>query len=815
MSWPRLQAGWRARRVAAAHISVIVAFFLCFFAWVLFRGRVLVGGDAFLYSYPLRTAAWNAIRSGSLPLWTPTLFAGYPLLSMAQLGLGYPLTWGYALLPGWYAEEIYVLAPFLLAPVFTYAFARNVGRSPSAALLAGLTFGYGGLLVSPLATTAMHSNTVTWLPLVLLAVERSRRARFNYCLVGASAAYALSVLAGHAHTFLYVGLIANVYGLFLSLFTSDQTDDAVARRNSRWHGWRPLAVSIGATLLGAGVAAFQLFETMRAVRRSARTKLDYEYYLHSAYTLRTALASLVAPLYTDKTVDVTPYVPPLALALAVFSVAAACRRSRREPRIFLWAVLALTGWLLMLGGTTPLARLLYYIPVLNLFRFPARHTFEWTFAIAMLAAYGWDAAARALSKKRPHARALPLGLICLALGAVVGWAWWRATGAPPGPGWPAWYVGRLSVSSYLLWKSCFVTLTVGALWLCWRATPSRRRTGALTCTVALLCFVEPCIAGWQWWHMFAKSPARYTTPAATTRFLLAQAPARGRVYTRVHLDVEEFEPQPQIDGPDLPTLYGLENVGGYEPLILERYSRALRNVWLDDDIYRRAGAAPDLNLLSPRSHVLDLLNTNYLISYAHLAETPQDARGKAGVGDELEAARWRVEYDKEGALVLRNLRALPRVWLVAEAEAVDGEEALQRIRGEGAREFDPRRTALLEVRPDELPPLPGGPLAPESDARIVSYEPNRLVVETSAPTATVLVMSEIFYPGWTATVDGRPERIKLTDYLLRGIALPPGRHRIELRYTATAARNGAFISALTLALLAGLLGYTRVAGRKH
>jgi hypothetical protein len=213
--------------------------------------------------------------------------------------------------------------------------------------------------------------------------------------------------------------------------------------------------------------------------------------------------------------------------------------------------------------------------------------------------------------------------------------------------------------------------------------------------------------------------------------------------------------------------------------------------------------------------VLDLLNTNYLISYAHLAETPQDARGKAGVGDELEAARWRVEYDKEGALVLRNLRALPRVWLVAEAEAVDGEEALQRIRGEGAREFDPRRTALLEVRPDELPPLPGGPLAPESDARIVSYEPNRLVVETSAPTATVLVMSEIFYPGWTATVDGRPERIKLTDYLLRGIALPPGRHRIELRYTATAARNGAFISALTLALLAGLLGYTRVAGRKH
>src|SRR5207248_7826619 len=114
----------------------------------------------------------------------------------------------------------------------------------------------------------------------------------------------------------------------------------------------------------------------------------------------------------------------------------------------------------------------------------------------------------------------------------------------------------------------------------------------------------------------------------------------------------------------------------------------------------------------------------------------------------------------------------PRAWLVTSAEAVDGEEALHRIRGESQVVFDPRRTALLEVKPEELPALPSSD-APDASmqARIVSYEPTRLLIETEAATPTVLVVSEIFYPGWTATVDGHPARIQLADYLLRGVVL--------------------------------------------
>ena len=166
--------------------------------------------------------------------------------------------------------------------------------------------------------------------------------------------------------------------------------------------------------------------------------------------------------------------------------------------------------------------------------------------------------------------------------------------------------------------------------------------------------------------------------------------------------------------------------------------------------------------------------------------------------------RWESVYDRDGVEIIKNRRALPRVWLVADAEAVDGEEALRRISGESEHPFDPRRTALLEVAANELPSLPGGPISPDASARLLEEEPNRLVIETQSVTPALLVVSEVIYPGWVATVDGRTTPIHATNFILRGIAVPAGTHRVELRYTAPAARNGALISMLSLGLIGAL-----------
>jgi hypothetical protein len=174
-----------------------------------------------------------------------------------------------------------------------------------------------------------------------------------------------------------------------------------------------------------------------------------------------------------------------------------------------------------------------------------------------------------------------------------------------------------------------------------------------------------------------------------------------------------------------------------------------------------------------------------------------------------DSARWEVVYARESVLILKNKRALPRAWLVSEAEAVGEEEALKRIRGESEHTFDPRRTALLEMPADAMPKLIAGSFTGTMSTRVALYEPNRLLIEAKTDRPAVLVVSEVSYPGWEARLDGQPVQIFTADYLLRGVAMPAGEHQIEMRYTAPGARRGAIVSVCTLFLLGGMVIWSR------
>ncbi|HEV7903708.1 MAG TPA: YfhO family protein [Pyrinomonadaceae bacterium] len=871
--------GWLASRLRgrgadAAAMLCIACFFALFFGWILFGDRYVIGGDAYAYSYPLRSVAWEMIKDGQLPLWTPYLLSGYPLLSMAQLALGYPLTWGYLFLDAPRAEQFYILAPFLLTPAFTYAYLRELGRSRLAALLAGLSFAYGGAMTGLLGVIGFPNNALMWLPLMLLAVERARRTTtrggFASCLPLAAGAYAMSVLNGYAQGFLYVGLVALAYAVFISLFVERSGASAAGADADGLNGWqrlrrrwRPLAVAVCGIAAGAGVGAFQILETMRAARRSIRSTLIYPLFVSGSFSPRVALDSLVAPLYTGRFADVGTYVAPLVLLLALAGVlfafktattsatTSAAQADARDVRVFFWAAAALVSCVFILGKHTPIYGWLYHVPVVNSFRVPSRFSYVWTFAASVLSAYGWDAlaltctttatsahlttatrthlttATRAHLATATRARlSSPLWNFALVaalavLSALAALLWWRqivafavtdvdaATGVPRAWIEGYWYAG-LPVSKYLAWKAAFTILTALLIWRGRKIDAARTRGLALAFAVLLVCFVEPFFVVAEWWPPFAKSVARLDTPSHVTRLLQARqadepALARSRVYTRVNLFAEEFKESPRFDPQNVTALYRLENVGGYEPLLLERYSRALGNVNLDA-ANPLPGSAPNRALFDARSHVLDLLGARFVVNVnMSQANAPP-------VETELDAVRWSVIYDADNVRVLENRRALPRAWLVGAAESVDGEEALRRIGGVGEKEFDPRRTALMEVALAEMPALSGGELAPGSaEARITVYEPNRLVVETRAAQPTALVVAEIFYPGWEATVDGAPARIHLTNFIMRGVAVPAGAHRVEMRYRAPAARNGAIISALTLMLLTGLAFRARAA----
>jgi uncharacterized membrane protein YfhO len=86
-------------------------------------------------------------------------------------------------------------------------------------------------------------------------------------------------------------------------------------------------------------------------------------------------------------------------------------------------------------------------------------------------------------------------------------------------------------------------------------------------------------------------------------------------------------------------------------------------------------------------------------------------------------------------------------------------------------------------------------------ARVLAYEPDRITLAANATAPGLLVISEVYAPGWRAFVDGRETPVLPTDHALRGVPLPAGEHTVELRYEPLSLRAGLIVTGVALAAL--------------
>ncbi len=159
---------------------------------------------------------------------------------------------------------------------------------------------------------------------------------------------------------------------------------------------------------------------------------------------------------------------------------------------------------------------------------------------------------------------------------------------------------------------------------------------------------------------------------------------------------------------------------------------------------------------------------------------------------------WPVYTDDPTVELHLNTRALPRAWLVYRTEAVASFEAARaRV---FAPDFDPAAVAVVQ----------GGPrLEGEGEGRIgvAAYEPNRAVFDVEVSREALFVLSDQLYPGWEATLDGEAVPLLPTDTIFRGVVVPPGAHRIEMRYAPASFRFGVgLMLAALLCLIAAWRG---------
>jgi len=109
----------------------------------------------------------------------------------------------------------------------------------------------------------------------------------------------------------------------------------------------------------------------------------------------------------------------------------------------------------------------------------------------------------------------------------------------------------------------------------------------------------------------------------------------------------------------------------------------------------------------------------------------------------------------------------------------------------------------------------GGSAVDSARATITDYRLNRVTIEVDTPAPAIVRLADLWYPDWVASVDGQRAPILKADYLLRAVAVPAGKHRVEFRFESKAVRTGLTLSIVGLAIAAGLLVAGGFLGRRR
>jgi uncharacterized membrane protein YgdD (TMEM256/DUF423 family) len=778
-------------------IVVILALLPALFFWRLIASNPadrmnIPSGDFTEQYYPLRAYAARELSAGRLPLWNPSPYGGQPALADIQSGALYPPQIIEALLLHWlglgfpvWALELQVIAHFAWAAAGAYLLGRRLawratkprplvpsigigGTMPSPARAATRNARFAGVVVSLVFTysgylTGFPVQQVTilevsaWAPWVLLGMEglaRSWRLETGDIVppgywrlavrrwVLAGLVLGLSLLPGHPQTSLYVVYIAVAFYFFRVLSPSSGDRRATLTAG---HLLGAVGYLLAAILLGLALAAAQLLPTLEFIARSPRAGMNYE-----AVSFGLPLHELVSVIYPGYFGGSPEYVGILPMVLV--GLALALGRPRRE--IAFWTVVGLLAMLLAFGGNTFLYPLFYLLaPGFDAVRHQERAFLVYALSAAMLSGYGALALASALDRvRRARLRRFERGLRIifgagLALTALFFYGW-------VGSEHPDLFGGvlRHHVLGLVLLAGSLILLAL-------RPARALRRPWGMA-----------LVAGWIAFNLFSVNwRFNLEQPGATGPF----APTPLTEYLRAQVaPVDGSEPLRIASagllpgGPGAASVYGLQDITGNTPLHLAGIETFESKV--------------------PEWRRWQLLNVHYMLSERNL-----DSPGLTRVfppGDPLPEGQVQVYAMGD---------PFPRAWVVHAVEVIPDEgAALARL---SADEFDLRQAAVVARPPDTSLPGPRD----GSSARVTAFGPNEIRIEIDAAADGLLVLSEIYYPGWRASVDGVPAPLIQTDGLLRGIPVPRGHHTVRMWYAPASVWLGLVISALGLVVSFG------------
>jgi hypothetical protein len=751
-------------RQRAAAAAVTAAAVLAAFAPAVAGLRTLSQRDTDNLYAPVRTLVVEELRAGRLPLWNPYEATGKPLFAEGIHSVLHPLSLlSAAIAPS--SIDFLILAYLVAAALGACVLAWTLGASVLAGAAAGVAFALSGYSASMTGNLVFLAgvSTLPWLG----AAARAAGAGARWGAVATGLATACAFLTGDAQA----ALVGIGLGVLLAA-------DAGGRRGAA----RALA-GVGAGVL---LAAVQIAATQALVPRTYRSfgLEDVEktmWPLEPARLLEWVVPGLFRGPLDQIPTGAAPRLDRLVFAESVYLgvpllVAAALGVRRRTGRTAL--LLAGAGgvllWLAM-GHWLGARQALDWVPVWSRFRYSEKLMAPLGLCACALGALGVDAfAAGRLSRRGRLALLSAAGVAVAALGVLVAVAASADELALEHLGvLGSFYRVRLVAGLPHLLAGLALILALDRL-----GQPRLRAAG-----LAALIAAAPAVAVGYGAHLGSREVRRWATPLQ----LEAEGPAPRIVhpFDRMHAPNDPIgvvdataRTESVFLGQAIPVAHRvdtLEIYGAFEPRRYETLRRAFGDRWIY--AFRRFGLTHVPFQAIPHATVSDLA-------------LPAVQGGERVQKDDLLGVEvWTVPH-RPWAFFARRALAAPTM----EARKLLVELV---IAGDD--------TTVVVEAPAPPPTAPGRVLAVERGTGTVR-------VEAEALGPALLVVQDAWWPGWRATIDGRPVEILPADFLVRGITFPPGRHVLEMTYDPPELRLGLALSAAGAILIALLAVQARRGG---
>ena len=847
----------------AAHVTFIVVALIGLFWRVFFLGETLIDVNTLNnqlpwgYSAPQSDYPYNrrdltdtyvtreyfvaaAYRDGEFPLWNPYTMAGHPIHAdgVTRTASPFLLIYNFFDIPLGYS--LARLLELMLAAVFMYVFLVAIGASANGALFGSLVFGFSAHSMLHLTGLGWWGGLM-WLPLILLFVDRAIRRGSYIQATLAGVCLAAQFFCGYLpNQIYYVGAVVLYYLFFANMARRSGSGSASA---SRLLAMMALTLAIGLALSATQwVPSIELLSYSN--RKIVGAELGYVY-LPPWYAATLVFPNLFGSAYDAKTLtlftalgvshDHILYIGIAALAPVGFGLYWLRHTSRsRKLRSQLEfaeandAVRRRAGFFVLLGAislvlmmTAPLyVHITRYIPILQVIRVAVRAGVLFLFAASVLVAYGTDMLLRsgtdALEQFWKPARRFGYAVTAVVAAGIIGSYVIKLVGVAVDAG----ERGRLAfirrtalaLSAQFSPPNIDVLIPLALLLLVaglvWALVEKRLTSRKFFYWMVALLVADLFWNSSQFDHTFDRSRV---FPRTEITDLLRSLPAGRVLVAPSGLETNRSSsagagPVKIIAPPNTLLPYQIPTVSGKN----QQFPRWYR------EFASLIEPQPNLSHVvfdKYRSPFFDVLNVRYVITHEFTA-TGDFAPPLPGY--DLLAA-------DEGVSLYENTNAMPRAFFAIETiEVPNHSEALRVLSGS---DFDPHSTVVIEQAsgPPALQKTGSAPMSNSTDryaplnseirllpspaiATVTENKRNRVAIQTENGADGLLVLSDNYYPGWRAYIDGVPTEVIRANCTMRAVNVPAGSHLVSFVFMPATFIGSTYVSLTATALtLAGVI----------